>query len=125
MSLRRAKRLYGTIRVPGDKSISHRAAILAAMCEGTTRITNFSSAGDCQTTLNCLERLGVRVSRDATDVVIEGVGKTGFCPADESLDCGNSGTTARLLAGILAGQEFDSVITGDASLRSRPMKRII
>ena len=125
MKIRRAKRLCGTIRVPGDKSISHRAAILAAMCTGEMRIESFSLAGDCQTTLQCLEQIGVNISRRGTAIGIEGVGKNGFRPPVGPLDCGNSGTTARLLAGLLAGQEFDSEITGDASLRSRPMKRII
>ena len=95
------------------------------MAEGETRIANFSTAEDCRTTLRCLEVLGVRVTRFQNVVTITGVGKTGFRKPDQPLDCGNSGTTARLLAGLLAGQAFDSVLTGDESLSARPMGRII
>jgi len=95
------------------------------MATGTTRIRNFSSAADCQTTLKCLEQLGVNIERSEAEVVVHGVGKTGFRAAEQPLDCGNSGTTARLLAGLLAGQQFDSILTGDASLSSRPMGRVI
>lgn len=125
MKVRCARSLQGTVRVPGDKSISHRAAILAAMAEGQTLISNFSEAADCQSTLSCLQALGVRISRSENIVTITGVGKRGFQKPDGPLDCGNSGTTARLLTGVLAGQSFDSVITGDASLSARPMGRII
>jgi len=111
MIVNRADSLQGTIQVPGDKSISHRAAILSAMAEGETRIENFSTAQDCQTTLKCLADLGVPISRDGTEIVVSGVGKTGFRAPRGPLDCGNSGTTARLLAGVLAGQSFDSVLT--------------
>ena len=125
MIVSRADSLQGTIQVPGDKSISHRAAILSAMAEGETRIENFSTAQDCHTTLKCLADLGVPISSKGTEVVVSGVGKTGFRAPRGPLDCGNSGTTARLLAGVLAGQSFDSVLTGDASLAARPMGRII
>jgi len=111
--------------MPGDKSISHRAAMIAALAEGTSRIGNFSTSEDCGATLRCLEQLGVRVSRDGSDLSIEGAGRDGFRAPASPLDCGNSGTTMRLLAGILAGQEFESTLTGDDSLRSRPMQRII
>ena len=120
-----ATRLRGTLQLPGDKSISHRAAMLAAIAVGETRIENFSSAEDCRTTLKCLEQLGVSISQNGTDVVIKGVGKTGLQKPEQPLDCGNSGTTMRLLAGILAGQPFDSVLTGDESLSKRPMGRVI
>jgi 3-phosphoshikimate 1-carboxyvinyltransferase len=111
--------------MPGDKSISHRAAILATMAEGETKITNFSPALDCQSTLACLEALGVEVTRSGNVVTVKGVGKGGFQPPGAPLDCGNSGTTTRLLAGVLVAQAFESVLTGDESLNSRPMSRIL
>ncbi len=120
-----ATKLRGTVILPGDKSISHRAAMLAAIAVGETRIENFSTAEDCRTTIKCLERLGVSFTQNGTDVLVKGVGKTGLCKPEEPLYCGNSGTTARLIAGILAGQKFDSVLTGDTSLSQRPMNRII
>jgi 3-phosphoshikimate 1-carboxyvinyltransferase len=113
------------LNLPGDKSISHRAAILAALAHGRTHLTNFSSAGDCAATLVCLRSLGVEVEREGSSVWIEGVGLQGLRAPSQPLDCGNSGTTMRLLAGVLAGQYFSSVLTGDESLRSRPMRRII
>lgn len=125
MLIHPAKRLVGEIELPGDKSISHRAAIFAALAEGTTRIENFSTADDCAATLDCLERLGVRIERNRTEITIHGVGKNGFSAPQEPLDCRNSGTTMRLLAGVLAGQNFTSVLTGDESLRKRPMRRVI
>jgi len=111
--------------MPGDKSISHRAAMIAALAEGASRIRDFSTSEDCGATLRCLDQLGVRISRDGSDVSIEGCGRDRFRAPASPLDCGNSGTTMRLLAGILAGQEFESTLTGDDSLRSRPMQRII
>lgn len=125
MKIQPAKRLTGTVSLPGDKSISHRAAIFAAMAEGETRIENFSSAADCASTLNCLRDLGVGIRRENSDVFIRGVGKTGFQKPEKTLDCGNSGTTMRLLAGVLAGQYFESTLVGDESLMNRPMRRII
>lgn len=124
VKIKPAKRIRGLIKLPGDKSISHRAACLSAMATGDARIENFSTAADCASTLYCLENLGVQVRREGSTVFIRGVGKNGFQKA-KNLDCGNSGTTARLLAGVLAGQSFDSVLTGDESLSKRPMKRII
>ena len=120
-----ATSLTGEVAVPGDKSISHRAAMLAAIAEGTSRITNFAASADCRSTLECLVRLGVDVRHDNGDIVVKGRGKHGLSPPQESLDCGNSGTTMRLLSGILAGQPFTAVLTGDDSLRSRPMRRVI
>ncbi|MCA1613821.1 MAG: 3-phosphoshikimate 1-carboxyvinyltransferase [Acidobacteria bacterium] len=127
MKIRPAKRLRGRVRVPGDKSVSHRAAMLGALAAagGRTRVTNFSSSADCAATLACLSRLGVGVSREGATVEIEGAGlELPRAPA-APLDCGNSGTTLRLLAGLLAGQSFRAVLTGDESLRSRPMRRVI
>jgi 3-phosphoshikimate 1-carboxyvinyltransferase len=110
--------------LPGDKSISHRSAMLAAMAEGDTRIENFAASDDCASTLECLRRLGVEIRREGSVVHVRGVGKTGFRAPEAPLDCGNSGTTMRLLAGVLAGQDFVSVLTGDESLSRRPMGRI-
>jgi len=125
MKIRQAKSINGKVEIPGDKSISHRAAIFASMAVGATRIANFSTSSDCTSTLNCLTELGVSISRNGKNVGVKGVGKRGFHRPNAPLDCGNSGTTMRLLAGVLAGQGFESVLTGDESLRSRPMKRII
>ncbi|MEP7037306.1 MAG: 3-phosphoshikimate 1-carboxyvinyltransferase [Acidobacteriota bacterium] len=125
MKIQPVNYLKGEVRLPGDKSISHRAAIFAALAEGETRIENFATSADCASTLDCLENLGVEIKRENTTIVIKGVGKTGFSKPEKELDCGNSGTTMRLLAGVLAGQSFDSVLVGDASLQLRPMKRVI
>jgi 3-phosphoshikimate 1-carboxyvinyltransferase len=125
MKIRRANALHGVIAVPGDKSISHRAAMLAAIATGETRIANFAPGQDCRSTLDCLTAMGVPVRHEGSDVIVQGVGKTGLLPPSHPLDCGNSGTTMRLLAGILAGQNFRSVLTGDESLRKRPMGRVI
>lgn len=125
MRIRPARRVSGEIGLPGDKSISHRAAILSALGRGRARIENFSTSEDCTATLNCLRQLGVQIERDGNSVVIEGVGLKGLRAPLAALDCGNSGSTMRLLAGVLAGQDFVSTLTGDESLRSRPMKRII
>lgn len=111
--------------MPGDKSISHRAAMIAALAEGVSRIRGFSTSGDCNSTLSCLKQLGVSIVCEDADLLIHGVGSHGLRPPPGPLDCGNSGTTMRLLAGILAGQDFESALTGDASLRTRPMARII
>lgn len=125
MIIRPAKRIRGRLEMPGDKSISHRAAMIAALASGTSRIRNYSDSEDCAATLRCLAQLGVSSRREDGDVLIESAGKNGLRPPAEPLDCGNSGTTTRLLAGILAGQNFESTLTGDESLRSRPMQRII
>jgi 3-phosphoshikimate 1-carboxyvinyltransferase len=117
--------MRGRLTMPGDKSISHRAAIVASLANSTSRIKNFSDSEDCAATLRCLARLGVSIRREGNDVLIAGAGENGLRAPTESLDCGNSGTTMRLLAGILAGQNFRSTLTGDASLCSRPMQRII
>jgi 3-phosphoshikimate 1-carboxyvinyltransferase len=113
------------MRVPGDKSISHRAAMLAALAHGSSSVKNFSSSADCAATLSCLRALGVSIETEGAELVITGVGNDGLREPKEPLDCGNSGTTMRLLAGILAGQDFASTLKGDASLSSRPMQRII
>jgi 3-phosphoshikimate 1-carboxyvinyltransferase len=112
-----AKRISGSVRLPGDKSISHRYAMLGALAKGTTRLKNFSTGADCASTIACLEKLGVRCQR-------HGCGPHLQAPAAR-LDCGNSGSTMRMLSGILAGQEFTSELIGDESLSRRPMARII
>ncbi|PWT81442.1 MAG: 3-phosphoshikimate 1-carboxyvinyltransferase [Acidobacteria bacterium] len=125
MKISSARRLNGNVTLPGDKSISHRAALIAACAEGPSRLSNFSSSLDCVSTLNCLRSLGVSVSVDDTNVRIDGKSVRGLSQPERSLDCGNSGSTMRMLAGLLAGQPFSSELTGDESLKSRPMKRII
>lgn len=125
MKVKSTNYLQGTIQLPGDKSISHRTAMFSAMAVGETKITNFATSADCASTLSCLEKLGVKIRREDSTVYIQGVGKTGFTTPTEDLDCGNSGSTMRMMAGILAGQNFESVLVGDESLSKRPMKRII
>jgi len=125
MKIQPAKFLQGKITLPGDKSISHRAALFSAMAEGEARIENFATSADCASTLSCLQNLGVEIERENSTVFVKGVGKTNLQKPENALDCGNSGTTMRLLSGILAGQNFDSVLEGDESLSKRPMKRII
>lgn len=119
-----AKALHGLVRLPGDKSISHRYAMLAAIAEGTTRLTNFSTGADCASTLSCLRALGIECERTDTELIIHGRGSALSAP-QSPLDCGNSGSTMRMLSGILAGQEFSSKLIGDKSLSRRPMARII
>lgn len=125
MRIQPARRVRGHLRLPGDKSISHRAALLSALARGSALITNFSTSADCASTLACLTQLGVNIERQGTSVSVEGVGPKGLHEPHAALDCGNSGTTMRLLSGVLAGQNFVSDLTGDESLRSRPMKRVI
>jgi len=119
-----AKQLAGSVRFPGDKSISHRYAMLAAIAEGPSEIHFFSSSADCQSTLSCLKGLGVQVERKNDVVMVHGRGLKGLRPPREPLDAGNSGSTMRMLSGILAGQSFRSVLVGDASLSRRPMRRV-
>ncbi len=124
-SIEPARKLDGAIEVPGDKSISHRYAILAALAEGPSEIRNFSTAQDCASTLDCLRRLGLKIEAASGVVRIHGAGLRGLKASRRALDAGNSGTTMRLLAGVLAGQPFVSTLTGDSSLRRRPMQRVM
>ncbi len=117
--------LKGEIRVPPDKSISHRAAILGAMAEGKTVARPFLRSADCLSTLSCLRKLGVDADLDADVLVVEGKGVDSWMEPAAVLDAGNSATTMRLLSGALAGRPFNCVIDGDDSLRNRPMGRII
>ena len=114
----------GRFVLPGDKSISHRAAILGAMAHGRTRIRNFASAADCASTLGCLRALGVEIERDGALVAVQGRGSEAWRAPIAPLDAGNSGSTLRMLAGALAGRPFRSVVTGDASLCRRPVERV-
>jgi 3-phosphoshikimate 1-carboxyvinyltransferase len=120
-----AKAFNAVVRVPGDKSISHRYAILASLAEGRSEIFNYSPAADCRSTLQCLRGLGVKIEEKQASIVVEGAGLCGWKAPRHKLDAGNSGTTMRLLAGALAGQSFPSQLTGDASLRRRPMRRVM
>jgi 3-phosphoshikimate 1-carboxyvinyltransferase len=123
--VRSARRAAGRVQIPGDKSISHRYALLGALADGDTRITGYSSGADCAATLACLRALGVPIeARDGT-VHVTGRGLGGLTPAARPVDAANSGTTMRLLAGIVAAHPFRTVITGDASLSRRPMRRVI
>ncbi len=122
--VRPAKSVAGSVRLPGDKSISHRYAMLGGIAEGTTKLENFSTGADCASTLGCLSNLGVKWERNGGSVVIHGRGAKLQVPSSP-LDCGNSGSTIRMLSGILAGQEFTSELVGDESLSRRPMARII
>lgn len=118
--------LQGTLRVPGDKSVSHRAVMLGALAEGTTRVTGFLEGEDTRATARVFEQLGVSIEvPSASERIVHGVGLHGLRASDAPLDCGNAGTGMRLLAGVLAGQAFDSTLVGDASLSKRPMRRVI
>lgn len=119
------KAVGGSIRLPGDKSISHRYAMLAALAEGTSKIRNYSTGADCQSTLACMQALGAGVERHNGDVWIQGRGRAGLTAPQATLDAGNSGSTIRMLSGILAAQPFSSRIAGDESLSRRPMERIL
>ena len=117
--------LKGELRVPGDKSISHRGVMLGSLAQGTTAVTNFLEGADCLSTINCFRSMGIDISRTEKEILIHGQGLHGLSAPSSCLDVGNSGTTMRLLSGILAGQRFSSELTGDASIRKRPMTRVI
>lgn len=119
------KPLRGEITVPGDKSISHRAVMFGALAQGTTRVTNFLQGADCLSTISCFRKLGISIENNSQEILIHGKGLHGLTAPSQILDTGNSGTTTRLISGILAGQSFTSTLTGDASIQSRPMGRII
>ncbi len=120
-----ARVISGSVTLPGDKSISHRYALIAAVAQGDTRITNYATGADCASTLACLHALGVEIERRGTGVLIRGKGLHGLRAAPGVLDAGNSGSTIRMLCGILAAQNFTTRIGGDESLSRRPMKRIM
>jgi 3-phosphoshikimate 1-carboxyvinyltransferase len=120
-----ARRLQGTLRVPGDKSISHRYALIAAIADGHSRLSNYAPGADCRSTLDCLRGLGVDVTGEGTTVTIIGRGPDAWRSPKGPLDAGNSGSTMRMIAGLLAAQPFASELVGDASLSRRPMRRVI
>ena len=124
VKIRPARGIAGSVRLPGDKSISHRYAMLGGLAEGITRLENYSTGADCASTLGCLKTLGIAWERDGGKVTIHGYGGKLHPPATP-LDCGNSGSTIRMISGILAGQEFASELFGDESLSRRPMARVI
>ncbi|SFQ96617.1 3-phosphoshikimate 1-carboxyvinyltransferase [Desulfoscipio geothermicus] len=125
VTIKPVRTLRGEVQVPGDKSISHRAVMLGALADGETKIENFLFGADCLSTIRVMRGLGVRITTVGKRVVVQGRGLEGLQEPDNVLDAGNSGTTMRLVAGILAGNPFFSVLTGDGSLRRRPMKRVI
>ena len=117
--------LAGAVRLPGDKSISHRYGMLSAIAEGITKLHNYSTGADCHSTLGCMASLGIKIDKDGTDITVHGKGLHGLRESAGTLDAGNSGSTIRMLSGILAGQHFTSRIEGDESLARRPMARIM
>ncbi len=125
MEFKSVKKCRGEITVPGDKSISHRAVMFGSLAKGTTQVTGFLKGADCLSTISCFRQLGVSIEEKDQKIYIHGKGLHGLSTPDSILDAGNSGTTTRLISGILSGQNFSSTITGDASIQKRPMKRII
>lgn len=125
MKFHNIKGLRGEVTVPGDKSISHRAVMFGALSEGKTEITNFLQGADCLSTIGCFRRLGIDIENQENTVTIWGKGLNGLSAPSGTLDAGNSGTTTRLISGILAAQPFTTTLTGDSSIQKRPMKRII
>ncbi len=125
LKITKANSLKGEVSIPGDKSISHRGIMLGALAKGTTRITNFLQGADCLSTIDCFRKMGIVIENNSDEILVHGKGLHGLCRPSSILDVGNSGTTTRLISGILAGQDFVSELTGDASIQSRPMGRII
>lgn len=125
MEIKKLQKLRGELTIPGDKSISHRAVMFGSLAKGTTKITHFLEGADCLSTISCFRKMGIHIEKTATEVLVHGKGLHGLSAPSEILDVGNSGTTTRLISGILAGQPFSCVLNGDASIQSRPMKRII
>ena len=117
--------LKGEVSIPGDKSISHRAVMFGSLAEGTTEVTNFLQGADCLSTISCFRKLGIEIENTSQRILIHGKGLHGLTEPSDTLDTGNSGTTTRLISGILAGQRFTTILNGDASILTRPMKRII
>ena len=117
--------LRGELEIPGDKSISHRAIMFGSLARGTTEVTHFLQGADCLSTISCFQKLGIEIENTSDKILIHGKGLHGLTAPTDILDCGNSGTTTRLISGILSGQNFTSSLTGDASIQKRPMKRIM
>ena len=125
MVIQKIKKAVGQIKVPGDKSISHRAVMLGSLANGVTEISGFLKGADCLSTIDCFRKMGIDIDINGENVTVHGNGLRGLLKPDEMLYTGNSGTTTRLLGGILAGQNFDTSITGDASIQKRPMGRVV
>lgn len=125
MILQKENRLSGEIHIPGDKSISHRAVMFGALSEGITEVTNFLQGADCLSTIDCFRKLGIEIENTPEHILIHGKGLHGLRAPLSQLDAGNSGTTTRLISGILAAQPFSCTLSGDSSIQSRPMKRIM
>lgn len=125
MVIQKIKKAIGQIKVPGDKSISHRAVMLGSLANGVTEISGFLKGADCLSTIDCFRKMGIDIDINVENVTVHGNGLRGLKKPDEMLYTGNSGTTTRLLCGILAGQNFDTSITGDASIQKRPMGRVV
>ena len=125
MILQKPSHLKGEVTVPGDKSISHRAVMFGSLAQGDTEVTNFLQGADCLSTIDCFRKMGIDIENTPERILIHGRGLHGLCAPDSTLDVGNSGTTTRLISGILAAQPFSVTLTGDASIQKRPMRRII
>lgn len=125
MEIKKQTNLKGTLTVPGDKSISHRAVMFGSLANGTTRITHFLEGADCLSTISCFRKMGIDIDRNGDEILVHGKDLHGLSAPTGILDVGNSGTTTRLISGILAGQKFTSELDGDDSIRTRPMKRIM
>lgn len=125
MEIKHSAALKGEITVPGDKSISHRSVMFGAIAQGLTEITNFLRGADCLSTISCFQKLGISIENGPERILIHGKGLHGLSASKDVLDTGNSGTTMRLISGILAGQHFETTLTGDESIQKRPMKRIM
>jgi len=124
MEIKPSKGLHGEVNIPGDKSISHRSIMFGALAKGTTEITHFLQGADCLSTIGCFREMGIEIENTPEQILVHGKGLHGLAAPSRILDVGNSGTTTRLISGILSGQPFASTLSGDASLNSRPMKRI-
>ncbi len=125
MKFEKAKHLTGEVTIPGDKSISHRAVMFGALAEGTTEVTNFLQGADCLSTIDCFRKLNIEIENTPQHILVHGKGLHGLTAPSCVLDAGNSGTTTRLISGILSAQNFETTLTGDASIQKRPMRRII
>lgn len=125
MVFHKVDHLAGEVTVPGDKSISHRAVMFGSLAEGTTEISNFLQGADCLSTIDCFRKMGIEIENTPHRILIHGKGLHGLSAPSDVLDTGNSGTTTRLISGILAAQPFETTLTGDASIQKRPMRRII
>ena len=125
MKFTKSNGLRGEVTIPGDKSISHRSVMFGALADGLTEIHGFLQGADCLSTISCFSKMGISIENQGETVLVHGRGLHGLTAPDSVLDCGNSGTTTRLISGILSAQKFDTTLTGDASIQKRPMKRII